>query len=271
MAQPKQQRRARSGWSEKEYQMLWDEVNLATQEGYPLKNVFDTISQKTGRKPNSVRNFYYATVKTKQDDTFKRKNMPFVPFSSDEVSFLLREVLQARAQGESVRACVSRLSGGDRALMLRYQNKYRALLKAQPEAVQSVITDLRESGMQVSDPFITNRRRKSESEGEGNLSPMEQFERNLAAPLGAQQAHAFVESLQTLGWLASQRTGAHRKSDEADKLAVRVDLLRMDVTRMDEQMQSARQIARELANMAADNQALAAKARSLMDALAPRA
>ena len=52
----------------------------------------------------------------------------------------------ARGQGESVRACVTRLAEGDRARMLRYQNKYRSILKNRPELLENIAQELRAEG-----------------------------------------------------------------------------------------------------------------------------
>ena len=51
----------------------------------------------------------------------------------------MEQVLTARAQGQSVRSCLQSLAGGDHSLMLRYQNKYRAVIKNRPEYVQKMV------------------------------------------------------------------------------------------------------------------------------------
>ena len=48
---------------------------------------------------------------------------------------LVEQVLTARAQGVSVRACVRQMADGDRTRMLRYQNKYRSTVRTRPEIV----------------------------------------------------------------------------------------------------------------------------------------
>ena len=55
-----------------------------------------------------------------------------MPFTEPEVEQLVENVLRGRAKGQSVRACLQELSGGDHSLMLRYQNKYRSVLKNRP-------------------------------------------------------------------------------------------------------------------------------------------
>ena len=48
---------------------------------------------------------------------------------------MLRRVLQEKSKGLSVRRAIINVSGGDEKLMLRMQNKYRNLVKKQPERV----------------------------------------------------------------------------------------------------------------------------------------
>lgn len=48
---------------------------------------------------------------------------------------LLETVLHGQAQGMSVRSITMQMGGGDKKAMLRYQNKYRSLVKNNPEAV----------------------------------------------------------------------------------------------------------------------------------------
>ena len=62
-------------------------------------------------------------------------------------------MLTAQGSGVSVRACVTALSGGDRSLALRLQNKYRALLKSHPDRVLAVCRELEAEGKPCVDPF----------------------------------------------------------------------------------------------------------------------
>ncbi len=48
----------RSGWTEAETRMLWETADEAQQQGLPLKAVFERIAEQTGRRPNSIRNYY---------------------------------------------------------------------------------------------------------------------------------------------------------------------------------------------------------------------
>lgn len=145
-------RTGRGGWQEKEITQLRDAVLRAGGNGEPLRGVFERIGQNLGRKPNSVRNFYYACLKREEAESVPHA-APFETFTSDEVRALVREVLSARAKGISVRACVQSMAGGDRKQMLRYQNKYRSVLKARPGLIREIISEMAAENEPVFDPY----------------------------------------------------------------------------------------------------------------------
>lgn len=152
----------RSGWSDAENRLLWETADEAQQQGLPLKSVFESIAAQTGRRPNSIRNYYYAQVR--QRDGSQARPARFVPFSEQEVEELMERVLRERARGCSVRACLQRLAAGDHSLMLRYQNKYRSVLKSRPELVQRIVEKLKTEGVEASAPQVNHRPRVSLSE-----------------------------------------------------------------------------------------------------------
>ena len=139
-------RTTHNGWSQEETDLLWKEIRAAADEGEPLRGVFERMGQTLGRKPNSVRNYYYMQLRDQADGSLKRA-APFETFTDQEIHDLLRHVLAARGQGQSVRACVMEMSHGDKALMLRYQNKYRAVLRKKPDLVEKICQELRQEGM----------------------------------------------------------------------------------------------------------------------------
>ena len=162
---------ARTGWRSDEETLLWSEVKTARSEGRPLKSVFDSVASKTGRKPNSIRNFYYAKVR---EDPEHEHSPAFVPFTQDEIWDLLVTVLAAQARGQSVRACTLDMGRGDTRAMLRYQNKYRALVKNNPVLVSEVVRYMRENDMPSVDPYekgmAKRRARKQREDGDGMKS-----------------------------------------------------------------------------------------------------
>ena len=139
--------RPRAGWNSAEEALLHAAVDRCRAAGEPLKTAFLQAAEQTGRRPNSVRNHYYASGRPDG-------NAPaFLPFSEEESLSLLKTVLQARSAGESVRACTLRIAEGDTRRMLRYQNKYRALLKSHPGLVARARQELQEQGGSVFDPY----------------------------------------------------------------------------------------------------------------------
>jgi len=145
----------RTGWKDEEKLMLWDEVKKAQKIGAPLKRVFETVAQKTGRKPNSVRNYYY--MKVKETGEIEQKPSTFTPFTKEEIYTLLRTLLAAGARGESIRGASLRLAGGDKTLMLRYQNKYRSLIKNGRPLVEKVIADMDRDNEKYLSPYDTQK------------------------------------------------------------------------------------------------------------------
>lgn len=142
----------RSGWRPEEAELLWQEVNTAAENGETLRSVFEKMGRQLGRKPNSVRNFYYMQLRSRGGEEL-RLAAPFDTFSEEEIHSLIRSVLAAKGSGRSVRACVMELSGGDKARMLRYQNKYRSVLRKKPELIRAVCHELETEGIPYTDPL----------------------------------------------------------------------------------------------------------------------
>lgn len=67
---------------------------------------------------------------------------------------MLRKVLTEKSKGMSVRKAIRNISGGDEKLMLRMQNKYRNLLKKQPERVRRAAA---EAGIPEEKTFLQRR------------------------------------------------------------------------------------------------------------------
>ena len=97
------------------------------------------------------------TRRCKSAKAARERPARFVPFTQQEVDWLMEQVLTARAQGQSVRSCLQALSGGDHSLMLRYQNKYRAVIKSRPEYVQKMVEALNARGVACETPQVNHR------------------------------------------------------------------------------------------------------------------
>ncbi len=135
---------SRTGWQESETDRLFRAVKEANASGAPLRSVFESLSEDLGRKPNSIRNYYYACLREQPN---AERTPAFTAFTPEETHQLLRDVLMARGRGQSVRACVMQLAGGSHSRMLRYQNKYRTILKHRPEMIAEVCEELRREGL----------------------------------------------------------------------------------------------------------------------------
>lgn len=230
MTSPRPERPARpvrgphGGWQQQEIDALSRSIEEAARSGQSLRSVFERVGEQLGRKPNSIRNFYYAQVR---EEGGAPRALPFETFAPDEVESLVRSVLTARARGMSVRACVRELAGGDRTKMLRYQNKYRSTVRSRPELVQSVMRGLSEEGVPFVSPYGTE-----EAAPEPQLANL--CER--AAESGDPQLSALFTSLDHLLELALRRpaedTAPETAKDSealrrADRLNARCDMLRI--------------------------------------------
>jgi hypothetical protein len=144
--------RLRTGWKDEETQLLLNEVKKAEERKLPLKAVFMKVADATGRKPNSIRNYYY--LKAKEDGSgLDKRTVSFTPFTKAEIRKLIYDVLKSQGEGESVRSATLRLGGNDRHKMLRYQNKYRSVIKNNRALVQSVIEELENNGEKYFNPY----------------------------------------------------------------------------------------------------------------------
>ena len=105
----------------------------------------------------------------REHDNGQARPARFVPFTQQEVDWLMEQVLVARSAGQSVRACLQKLSGGDHSLMLRYQNKYRAVIKSRPEYVREMVDKLNQKGVACEAPQVNHRARADLTESGGAL------------------------------------------------------------------------------------------------------
>lgn len=204
------------GWAQAEQEQLWSEVSLAARENRPLRSAFERFAEKSGRRPNSVRNYYYTAIKSGAARPEDAEDVhSFTPFSRDQVESLLDEILASLGRGESVRACVLRMGAGDRSLSLRYQNKYRSILKSHPEWVQASLQRLQSKGIPAVDPFSKMRARRN--------SPI----------IGAEaDAPSLLDAISRL--VDHSETVRRKQREELDRMQVRCDLLRLELARRDE-------------------------------------
>ena len=87
-------KRTHTGWSAEEDKLLLDAVRSAKNAHTSLQAAFETVADVTERRPNSVRNRYYAELRDA-----KKSEPLFQPFTDSESDALIRAVLLARAGG----------------------------------------------------------------------------------------------------------------------------------------------------------------------------
>ena len=135
----------------------------AQKQNKGLKTAFETMARETNRKPNSVRNYYYAQVKTLSllpeygkslgISAIKHKKSSFKLFADDEIKRLIKDVLIRQSSGESVRAITTDMADGDKSKMLRFQNKYRSIVFHKKGYVQQLMKEMREQGVTFMNPY----------------------------------------------------------------------------------------------------------------------
>lgn len=144
-----------NGYTKEEAQSLVKYVCEGKGQGKTLTRIFEEYAKNSGRARGSVRNYYYALLKSTDNSEVREilkntqlKAEDIRPFTDEETDKILKAILTERSRGVSVRRAVLNLAGGDDKLMLRYQNKYRNVLAKQPERLERL---MREAGYNVSD------------------------------------------------------------------------------------------------------------------------
>lgn len=132
-----------NGYSREEAESFVKFICRGKGQGKTLTRLFGEYAAKTGRAKGSVRNYYYALLRSTDNaevkdilrgTSLRAENVR--PFTDEETDKILREILRQKSKGISVRRAVLSLAGGDDKLMLRYQNKYRNVASKQPERLE---------------------------------------------------------------------------------------------------------------------------------------
>lgn len=134
-------------WKNQEVKDLFSTVENYKRENKALKEAFICHAQKYGRKPNSVRNYYYHEIDNLASDSVRVKKLgidlgkhqksEIAYFSEVEEKALMERIDRMVKDGVSVRKACLALSNGDVSKMLRYQNKYRNFLAKQKPKYES--------------------------------------------------------------------------------------------------------------------------------------
>lgn len=116
---------------------------------YTLNEMFKKFANKWEMNVGSVRNLFYMQIKKmSSDDKYKQKvgidleNIcinSFVNFDEKQEKDLLEYIENGVKSGHSVRALCLELANGDIKKMIRYQNKYRNLIKTNAVIPNNII------------------------------------------------------------------------------------------------------------------------------------
>lgn len=135
-------------WNNNEVKELFSVVENFKEKNKSLREAFQAHAEKYGRKPNSVRNYYYHEVDNLKSDIKRLKNLginldkhnktSIIYFSQEEEEKLMQDIDKLVKSGVSVRKACFKLSGGDVGQMLRYQNKYRNFLAKKEQKSKNI-------------------------------------------------------------------------------------------------------------------------------------
>lgn len=154
---------------EKERNELIKEVKKSLAEGKGASCAFRRHAEKYKRAAGSVRNFYYKTIAGCRKDKKLQLRLKisdemfpaFIEeFSKNQEKELVKSVLEGISEGKSVRKTISELAGGNDKLALRYQNKYRNILKDNPALVFKTKEELESGGGKYKNPYDAKRAAK---------------------------------------------------------------------------------------------------------------
>lgn len=137
-----------NGYSEQEARALIDFIAEGKKRGEALSALFASYGKKCGRAAGSVRNYYYQFLKcedARAKEILRGKRLraeKIRAFSDEERNEMLKKILSERSKGYSVRRAIANVCAGNEKQMLRYQNKYRNLVKKQPELIERTAKEM---------------------------------------------------------------------------------------------------------------------------------
>lgn len=141
-----------SRWKDEEIKQLFDIVEKSRKENRSLLSAFSEYAKLSGRKRNSIRNYYYQELSELQKNKSRANKLNIniknhivnesVLFSKNETRKIISNILKLNSEGYSIRKACLKLANNNVELMVRYQNKYRSVLKSNPELINEIIKEL---------------------------------------------------------------------------------------------------------------------------------
>ncbi|MDR0855896.1 MAG: hypothetical protein LBM78_00630 [Clostridiales bacterium] len=217
-----------TGWTVEQTKRLFALCAEAQSKEQGLRVAFERIAAETGRKANSVRNYYYAHLKTFHlmpalSDALGisvagPKEATFVTFGEGEAEQLVATILKEQAAGKSVRRITQELGRGDKSLTLRLQNKYRSIVFGRKRVAEEIMRKLREEQATFFNPYTRQIVQKGVEAPPDEKSLLE----NLAAVtdiLGEDSVKTLFVGLARLASIAASTTGGVHAQKPAEKPA----------------------------------------------------
>lgn len=141
-----------SKWKDEEVKKLFDYVELYKSKGESLTNIFLSFAKQTNRMPNSVRNYYYHELNNLIENSKRREKLKIdislhkkidqKEFTIQETESVVTEILKLINNGMSVRKACLTLAKGDVSMMVRYQNKFRAVILKDKDLYQKCLSSI---------------------------------------------------------------------------------------------------------------------------------
>ncbi|MEG1499788.1 MAG: hypothetical protein RR400_01805 [Clostridia bacterium] len=137
----------KGAWKDGEIKKLFLFVEDGKKKGNSLGNIFKKYAGECKRQPDSIRNFYYSEISEFKKNPelansleidltwheIKSQNC----FGKEEEKKLLSEIADLQTKGFSVRKACLFLAKNNLEDMIRFQNKYRNLIKKEKGVIKS--------------------------------------------------------------------------------------------------------------------------------------
>lgn len=154
-----------SFWKDEEVKNLFSFVESEKNKNKKMTAIFKEFASISGRKPNSIRNYYYLELQNAEKSSLRLKNLGIDinnhivkknnKFSDNETQKLIEEITRLKSLGYSVRSACHKLAGGDLNKMVRLQNKYRVLCSKDKNTESRAKMELSKKGFITDNNIIT--------------------------------------------------------------------------------------------------------------------
>ena len=128
-------------WTNAEIKQLFSLVEQYKKQGKPIIDAFYEHAKNYGRQPLSVRNFYYSKVDEISSNAQMQNKLAiniklheknnYAKFDERQTQKLLEQIKKRTSEGLSIRKVCLELANGNAKELLRFQNKYREIVKKQ--------------------------------------------------------------------------------------------------------------------------------------------